>query len=290
MFPGFTQDKVRANGVAINFRRGGEGPPVVLLHGYPQTHLMWRKIAPGLARRFCVVAPDLRGYGDSEVPPSDNEHIAYAKRTMAADVLALMQHLGYDRFAAVGHDRGGRVAYRLALDLPAAVSKLAVLDIVPTYEMWTRMDMALALQTYHWFFLAQPDGLPERLIGGDPSYYIRETIRRWSGQPDAIEEPALSEYVRLLGRPANIHAFCEDYRAGATIDHALESADRGRRKITCPVLVLWGSAGIAKETGASPVEIWREWAEDVRGQGLACGHFLPEEAPRETLAALISFL
>jgi haloacetate dehalogenase len=189
-----------------------------------------------------------------------------------------------------GHDRGGRVAYRMALDHPDAVTKLAVLDIVPTYTMWAAIDMSLALKTYHWMFLAQPDGLPERLIGAAPEYYLRETMTRWAKNPAAIDEEGMTEYLRSLTRPERIHAFCEDYRAGATIDHELDAADYGKRKIVCPVLALWGDYGIAREARNSPLNIWRNWADDVRGQGIPCGHFLPEEAPVETLAALEAFL
>lgn len=290
MFAGFTQHKVATAGAEINFRRGGDGPPVLLLHGYPQTHVMWRKVAPGLARRFSVVAADLRGYGDSSIPPSDREHRAYSKRAMAVDMVELMAHLGWSKFAVVGHDRGGRVAYRMALDRPGVVAKLAVLDIVPTYAMWTEMDMSLALRTYHWMFLAQPDGLPERLIGAAPEYYLRQTVNRWAKDRAAIDEEGIAEYLRSLTRPERIHAFCEDYRAGATIDHELDAADYGKRKIGCPVLALWGNHGIAREAKRGPLSIWQEWAADVRGQGIACGHFMPEEAPAETLAALEAFL
>lgn len=290
MFPGFTQHKVATSGAEINFRRGGDGPPVLLLHGYPQTHVMWRKVAPGLARRFSVVAADLRGYGDSSIPKSDSKHEAYSKRAMAGDMVELMEHLGWSRFAVAGHDRGGRVAYRMALDHPDAVTRLAVLDIVPTYTMWAAIDMSLALKTYHWMFLAQPDGLPERLIGAAPEYYLRETMTRWAKNPAAIDEEGMTEYLRSLTRPERIHAFCEDYRAGATIDHQLDAADYGKRKIVCPVLALWGDYGIAREASNSPLNIWRNWADDVRGQGIPCGHFLPEEAPVETLAALEAFL
>ena len=290
MFAGFTQHKVATAGAEINFRRGGDGPPVLLLHGYPQTHVMWRKVAPGLARRFSVVAADLRGYGDSSIPPSDREHRAYSKRAMAVDMVELMAHLGWSKFAVVGHDRGGRVAYRMALDDPGIVTKLAVLDIVPTYTMWTKMDMSLALRTYHWMFLAQPDDLPERLIGAAPEYYLRQTVARWAKDPAAIDEEAMTEYLQSLTRPERIHAFCEDYRAGATIDHELDAADYGKRKIGCPVLALWGDHGIAGQAKKSPLKIWQEWAADVRGQGIACGHFMPEEAPAETLAALEAFL
>lgn len=291
MFANFEQLRIRTREAEINFRRGGEGPPVLLLHGYPQTHVLWRKIAPGLARRFTVVAADLRGYGESSIPPSTSDHRPYSKRVMGQDMVEAMTELGFARFAVVGHDRGGRVGYRMALDHPATVAKLAVLDIVPTHTMWTTMDRNLALATYHWLFLAQPDGLPERMIEANAAYYLRETLNRWARKSGAIEEEAIRAYLASLTQPARIHAFCEDYRAGATVDLADDDADFGRRKIACPMLALWGDDGIAAEVeGAGPLDIWRKWADDVRGRGLSCGHFLPEEAPAETLAELLAFL
>lgn len=292
MFPGFLQDRVRAGGAEINTWRGGEGPPVLLLHGYPQTHACWHKVAPQLARRFSVVAADLRGYGDSSRPASAPDHAPYTKRAMAQDMVETMAKLGWERFAVVGHDRGARVAYRMALDHPQTVTKLAVLDIVPTYTTWNRMEMRRGMATYHWFFLAQPDGLPERLIGADPAYYLRETLRRWAGRSDAFTPEAMVEYERCFADPACIHATCEDYRAGATLDYQTDKADYGRRRIACPVLALWGERGFGMGTddSADPLADWREWAGDVRGQPIRGGHFLPEEAPAETLAALESFL
>jgi haloacetate dehalogenase len=236
-----------------------------------------------------VVAADLRGYGGSSRPPSGPDYAAYSKRAMAADMVEVMAALGFPAFALAGHDRGGRVGYRMALDLPAAVTRLAVLDIVPTHTMWRRMGKELAVATYHWLFLAQPDGLPERLIGADPAWWVREKLRRWAGDPDAFAPEALAEYVRCFSDPAAIHASCEDYRAGATIDDELDAADLGRRRIACPLLVLWGDRGIAREA-EDPLAAWRQWADDLRGQGIPAGHFLPEEAPAETLAALDAFL
>lgn len=292
MFPGFSQHKITTRGAEINFRRGGNGPPVLLLHGYPQSHVMWHRIAPDLARRFTVVAADLRGYGDSSKPPPAPDHATYSKRAMAEDMVEVMAQLGWSRFSVVGHDRGARVAYRLALDHPDAVTKLVVLDIVPTHTMWTRMNMKLALGTYHWLFLAQPDGLPERMIGADPEYYLRETLRRWARRPDAFAPEAMAEYIRCFKDPAAIRGACEDYRAGATIDFALDEADYGKRRIACPVLALWGQRGFAKGNDDSddPLTVWRQWADGVRGHGIRCGHFLPEEAPVETRAAIEDFL
>lgn len=290
MFEGFTQHKVKTTGAEINFRSAGTGPPLLLLHGYPQTHAMWHRIAPDLARRFTVIAADLRGYGDSSKPASDASHTAYSKRAMGADMMELMAELGFRRFAVAGHDRGGRVAYRLALDHPEIVSKLALLDIVTTHTMWTMMDKALATASYHWLFLMQPDGLPETLIGKDPAYYLRETIRRWARPGFACAAKALAEYIRCFSDPACIHACCEDYRAGGTVDFELDSADFGKQKIGCPVLVLWGSGGIARRS-SDPLAAWRSWATDLQGHAVAdCGHFLPEEAPDQTRRALEEFL
>ena len=292
MFPGFTQHRISTSGAEINLRRGGEGPPVLLLHGYPQTHLCWHRVAPALARDFTVVAADLRGYGDSAKPPSAPDHAPYSKRKMAQDMVEVMKHLGFARFAVVGHDRGARVAYRAALDHPDTIAKLAVLDIVPTYTTWMRMQMNRGLSTYHWFFLAQPDGLPERLIGTDPGYYLKEKLRRWSGDMAAFPAEVVAEYVRCFSDPACIHATCEDYRAGATVDFAIDKADYGTRRIRCPVLALWGERGFARgnDDSDNPLADWREWADDVRGHAIRSGHFLPEEAPDETVKALEAFL
>lgn len=289
MFPGFTQNRAKINGVEINFRRAGEGPPLLLLHGYPQTHAMWHAVAPVLARRFSVVVADLRGYGDSTKPPSDPDHVTYSKRFMAQDMVSLMAELGWRRFAVVGHDRGGRVAYRMALDAPDVVSKLAVLDIVTTHTMWSSMDMAMANATYHWLFLAQPGGLPERLINHEREFYLRNTLQRWAAPGFSFAPAAMAEYIRCFDSPEAVHAACEDYRAGATIDFRLDEADLGRRKIACPVLALWGEAGLAKRA-RDVLGAWKPWADDVRGHGIDCGHFVAEEKPAETLAGLEAFL
>jgi haloacetate dehalogenase len=251
---------------------------------------MWHEVAPALARRFTVVAADLRGYGDSAKPSSDDTHAAYSKRAMALDMLDVMAGLGFKRFSVVGHDRGGRVAYRMALDHPQAVTKLAVLDIVTTHTMWTRMDKALATASYHWLFLMQPDGLPETMIGKDPAYYLRETLRRWARPGFEFAPAAMAEYVRCFSDPACIHAACEDYRAGGTIDFEYDKQDFGKKKIACPVLALWGERGIAKRSD-DPLAAWLPWADDVRGHAITnCGHFLPEEAPAETVKGLEAFL
>jgi haloacetate dehalogenase len=289
LFPGFRTERVGAAETEIHARVGGAGPPVLLLHGYPQTHACWHRVAPLLARRFTVVCPDLRGYGESGRPPSDAGHAAYAKRAMARDQLEAMARLGFDRFAVVGHDRGARVAYRMALDHPERVTRLAVLDIVPTVETWARMDHRAALDSYHWLFLAQPFDLPERLIGADPDYFLRWTLASWAEPGAAFDPRALAAYGRAFRDPAVIHATCEDYRAGATVDLEADAADRGRRRIACPVLALWGAAR-PQARPWDPLAIWREWAVDVQGEPLRCGHFLPEEAPADVGAALDRFL
>jgi len=288
LFPGFRQERRVVGDVEINFRIGGSGPPVLLLHGFPQTHVMWHRVAPVLARRLTVVAADLRGYGDSAKPPSDASHAAYSKRTMAGDMTGLMRGLGFGAFAVVGHDRGARCAYRMALDDPQAVARLALLDIVPTHTVWTRMNKAVADRVYHWLFLAQPDGLPETMIGRDPAYYLTEKLRRWSARFDALAPEAIAEYLRCY-TPESIHATCEDYRAGATLDLEHDAADLGRRQITCPTLVLWGQRAIAQAAG-DVLDAWRPWCADLRGSPIVSGHFLAEEAPEATLAELEAFL
>lgn len=289
-FAGFREITVDGEAGDIFARVGGQGPPLLLIHGFPQTHMEWAGLAPDLAERFTVVAMDLRGYGRSAAPASVSGAL-YAKREMARDARALMQALGFSRFRVCGHDRGGRVAYRLALDAPQAVEKIAVLDIVPTAEMWATMDARRAMTTYHWMFLSQPAPLPERLIGDDPVFFLDWTLASWTRARtlSAFPDASLAAYRSALSRPERIHAFCEDYRAGASLDRAHDEADRAAgRMIAAPLLALWGDAGIPGE-GRPPLDVWREWADDVRGHAIACGHFLPEEAPRETLAALLDF-
>jgi haloacetate dehalogenase len=285
---GFQQDRITTTGAEINLRWAGEGPPLLLLHGYPQTHVMWHKIAPALAERFTVVLTDLRGYGDSAKPPGGDNHEAYSKRAMAQDQVEVMTALGFDSFAVAGHDRGARVGHRLALDHPERVSKLALLDIAPTLAMYERTDMAFASAYYHWFFLIQPYDLPERLIGADPDFYLEKKIGKWSQNPGAFTAAALAEYKRCFRDPATIHATCEDYRAAAGIDLEHDRADLGR-KLACPVLALWGAKGVI-ERSYPVLEIWRERVRDLRGKALPCGHFLAEEAPTETVAELLNFL
>jgi haloacetate dehalogenase len=285
---GFEQLRIKTGGAEINLRRGGEGPPLLLLHGYPQTHVMWHKIAPRLAERFTLVMPDLRGYGDSAKPPGGADHAAYSKRAMARDQAEVMDALGFANFAVVGHDRGARVTHRLCLDNPERVTRAAVLDIAPTLTMYEGADMAFATAYYHWFFLIQPYDLPERLIGGDPDFYLEKKIGAWSRIAGCFDPEAVAEYQRCFRDPEMIHATCEDYRAAAGIDLEHDRADLDRR-VTCPLLVLWGAKGVI-ERSYDVLAVWRERAAEVSGRALPCGHFLPEEAPEETLGELLAFL
>jgi haloacetate dehalogenase len=285
VFDGFTLSMIDLGEVALRVRHGGEGPPLLLLHGHPQTHVMWHKVAPRLARDFTVIAPDLRGYGKSSKPAPTDDHEPYSKRAMARDQVALMRHFGFEEFFVAGHDRGGRVGYRLALDHPERVRKLAVLDIVPTWEAFRRTDMAFAMGYWHWFFLAQPAPFPENVILADPDqYYFRQS----RNARETFDPEALADYLACVHDPETVHAMCEDYRAGATIDFALDEADFGAKKITSPLLALWGGRG-SIDRWYDVLDVWRDWAVDVRGHALDCGHYLAEEAPDETYEALRSF-
>jgi haloacetate dehalogenase len=286
MFDGFSRARVDVHGTSINVVHGGSGPPVLLLHGYPQSHVMWHRVAPMLAANHTVVCPDLRGYGDSAKPSPDDQPERYAKRTLARDQVEVMHQLGFDRFALVGHDRGARVARRLSLDHPGRVSRLAVLDIVPTHAVYANLDQARATTVWRYFFLIQPTGLPEHLIGADPVFYLHATLREWTRTPNAFTPEALAEYERCFDR-ATIEASCADYRAGATIDLDHDRADAARR-IACPVLVLWSATGIGADYDVP--EIWRQQADDVRGHPIDCGHFLAEERPDEVTSHLAAFL
>jgi haloacetate dehalogenase len=289
LFPGFEPRRLRTTGAEIALVVGGSGPPLLLLHGYPQTHHMWHKIGPRLAERFTVVCPDLRGYGDSSKPEGGAKHVNYSKRAMAQDQVDVMRHLGFKRFAVVGHDRGARVAHRLALDHPQCVERMAVLDICPTRIMYGKTDKAFATAYYHWFFLIQPFDLPERLIGADPVYYLRKKLGGWGLAGLSIFDPsALAEYERCFSEPPTIHATCEDYRAAATIDLEHDAGDATAR-VTCPLLVLWGENGVVNHL-FDPIADWSGVATNVQGRGLQSGHYLAEEAPDATLTEMLSFL
>ena len=287
LFPGFTTRHVATAGARIHCEVGGSGPPLLLLHGYPQTHAMWHRIAPRLVERYTVVCSDLRGYGDSSKPDGGEGHVAYSKREMAKDQVEVMQALGFARFKLVGHDRGGRVAHRLCLDHPQAVERVAVLDISPTRLMYASSDMGFATAYYHWFFLIQPFDLPERLIGSDPVYYLRRKLGGLSSGLGVFDPRALAEYERCFADPATIHATCEDYRAAASIDLEHDAADAHAR-VQCPLLALWGEKGVVHRF-FDPIADWKSVARDVRGKALASGHYLAEEVPEATLAALQAF-
>lgn len=288
MLGDFERERVDCGEAELALERGGDGPPLLLLHGYPQTRAAWHEIAPKLAERFTVVAPDLRGYGDSR-GPDDPETADYANRTMAEDLVVLMESLGFDAFGLAGHDRGARVGYRLALDHPGRVEQLAVLDIVPTLETAEMMDYAYAKQMYHWLFLAQPHPVPETLINHDPAFYVDHLIERWAASPDALDSAAVEAYHRAFADERVVRASCEDYRAGLSVDldHDRASREAGDR-IECPVLALWGDA--SGTVSFDPLDVWGRWAESVEGRGLSCGHFLMEEAPARTFEALDAFL
>lgn len=274
--------------VTLQARIGGEGPPVLLLHGYPQTHLAWRHVAPRLAERFTVVVPDLRGYGESSAPPDDAAHTVYAKSAMAADMVAAMGSLGFARFALAGHDRGGRVACRLALEHPGAVRAVAFLEIVPTVEQWRAFDAALAMKAYHWTFLAQPAPMPERLIGADPAFYLEHTLASWTrcGTLAPFADGALEAYRAAFG--PRVAAFCADYRAGATTDRAADEADLAAgRTIAAPALLIAGERGFPAAAG-TPAARWQGFAPAIRTVTADCGHFPAEEAPDATSAALLA--
>src|SRR5580692_4362954 len=285
-FPGFKHISAKTSGATINFVTAGSGPPLLLLHGYPQTHIEWRNVAPRLAKKFTVVAADLRGYGDSSKPADGENHLNYSKRAMAQDLVEVMASLGLQKFALVGHDRGGRVAHRLALDHPDRVTKLAILDIVPTYKVLHSVTNELATANFHWWFLIQKSPLPETLIANSAEVWLRSRFERI---PAGVLKPeAFAEYLRCFQLPGSIHASCEDYRAGATIDLIHDAADLDR-KISCPVHVLWGERGVWPKV-FDVLATWQERASIVTGKQVATGHFIAEERPDILLAELNSFL
>ena len=285
MFEGFEQRQIETSGATINLVTGGSGPPLLLLHGYPQTHVMWHKIAPMLAEDFTVVVPDLRGYGDSGKPKGEPDHSNYAKRAMALDQAEVMQALGHEQFLLVGHDRGARVSHRLTKDHPDRVQKLMTLDIIPTHKMFQIVNKEMATNTYHWFFLIQPFDFPERVIGADADYFLRTRFQRGN---EAFTEEAVDEYARCFCDPEAIHATCEDYRAGASIDLVHDDADFDN-KVNCPMMALWSETGYVGRT-QDVLAVWREYATNVRGQSLPCGHYIPEEMPNESYSIIKTFL
>jgi haloacetate dehalogenase len=283
-FARFSLERVDVGDAVLRVRRGGSGPAVLLLHGHPQTHAMWHRVAPRLAEHFTVVAPDLRGYGESSAPAALPDHAQASKRAMALDGVRLMERFGFPRFAVAGHDRGGRVAYRMALDHPDVLTHLAVLDIVPTIDAWERADREWVLDYWHWAFLAQPEPTPERLLAADPdAYYLRDR--------SLFAADALTDYLSAVHRPEVIHSMCEDYRAGAGIDVGIDAADRAAgRRIACPILALWSRSDLGRWHDV--LAVWRRWAdhpEAVTGHELEAGHYLAEEAPDEVAQALLAF-
>lgn len=288
MFEGFVTKKIKTSQIEVNLKIAGNGPPLLLLHGYPQTHVIWHKIAPRLAEKFTVVTPDLRGYGDSGKPATTTDHAPYSKRVMALDQVEVMQQLGFDKFAVVGHDRGGRVAHRMVRDHPERIEKIAVLDIAPTEHVFSNTNQILATTYYHWFFLIQPNGLPEKMIGNDPEFYLQTKLKSWGKTDSAITQAAYDEYLRCFAKPETIHSTCEDYRAAANIDLEHDAQNKGE-KIDQPLLVLWGSDGFVGNH-YDILQTWRDVAHNVSGHGVNGGHYVPEEAPEETLQALLNFL
>jgi haloacetate dehalogenase len=287
--PGFEYQRIKTSGATINVAIRGKGAPLLLLHGYPETHRMWHKVAPALADEFFVVCADLRGYGDSSKPEGTADHSNYSKRAMANDMIEVMAALGHDEFLIGAHDRGARVAYRLALDHPAAVKRVALLDIVSTKAVYEQGGMALATAYFHWYFLIQPRPLPETLIGHDPALWLGTAFRKLSTDSTAFSDALIAEYLRTFGTPEGIHATCEDYRAGATVDLANDRADvAAGRKIACPTLILWGARSVVGRM-FQPLETWRDLVSSPTGEAIDCGHYIPEEKPDETLHTLRGF-
>jgi haloacetate dehalogenase len=290
MFENFTRREVQTSGARIVTVYGGNGPPLLLMHGNPFTHASWHKFAPMLAQDFTVVCTDLRGYGDSEKPPGGADHSGYSFRAMAQDQVEVMAALGFHRFMAAGHDRGARVLHRMTLDHPEKVAKAAILDIVPQHYLFNHVTQKWATSSYHWFFMIQPFDLPERLMSADPDYFITKKLAKTEQGLSFFGEEALAEYKRCFRNPATVHAMCEDYRATAGVDLAMDTADfaAGRRIVT-PLLLLWGATGAVGRL-QKPAEVWKDYAADIRGaEALPCGHYLSEEAPEETYRALHRF-
>jgi haloacetate dehalogenase len=293
MLESFEAAEIQTGETVIFTRRLGSGPPVLLLHGFPQTHVMWRSVAPLLARRFTVVCADLRGYGRSGCPASTPDHASYTKRAMARDMVTVMGQLGFSRFSIAAHDRGGRVAYRLALDRPERVQRVAILDVVATADVWEQADARFALAFWPWSLLAQPEPLPERLLSAAPEAIIDSALEDWGSPSSVFTQEVRRAYVDALRDAAHVHAICEEYRAAATLDREFDEADRrSGRRISCPLLALWSSRGALNtwyEQAGGPLALWRTWADDVQGRSVDAGHFFPEEIPEETADALIRF-
>jgi haloacetate dehalogenase len=292
MFDGFAEERIDVGDAVLRVRHGGDGPAVLLLHGHPRTHMTWHRVAPALAVDRSVVCPDLRGYGESTKPLTTPDHEPYSKRAMARDMVALMRGLGHERFAVVGHDRGGYVAHRLAMDHPDLVTHLVVLDIVPIGEALARCGASFATAWWHWFFLARPYPVPERAIGADPqAWYTAAGSYPDAHRADTGGQEAWADFQRAINHPPTVHAMCEDYRAGLTVDRANDDADRDAgRQLACPVLVLWGAHGGLDELYDDILDVWRAWAPDRRGRMIDAGHHLMEDAPHELLAELRAFL
>ena len=293
MLDDFESLEIATEETSVFVRWGGSGPPILLLHGFPETHLMWRGVAPLLAKEFTVVCADLRGYGRSGCPASTPDHARYSKRAMARDLIAAMAHFGFARFSVAGHDRGGRVAYRMALDHPETIARLAVLDVVPTGDVWQRADARLATAFWPWSLLSQPEPLPERLLSAAPDAVVDNALGGWGSPAEAFEPEVRNAYIEALCNPASVHAICEEYRAAATLDRQHDDEDRRNGcRIACPLLALWsaeGALGTWYPDVGGPLGIWQQWADDVRGHALNAGHFFPEEIPEVTAAALKSF-
>lgn len=288
---GFTKERVNVGDISLSVHRSGSGPPLVLLHGYPQNHMCWEKVAPTLAQDFTCIVPDLRGYGESDAPPDSEDHSIYSKRQMAQDIVAVLDHYEFPKAHILGHDRGGRVAYRFALDHPSRVDRLGIIEIVPTGDFWGSWNADLAMKAYHWTFLAQPAPLPERMIGADPTAYIDWTLSAWTlaAHLDVFSTAALDSYRSQANNPSHLHAMCADYRAGATFDRALDDADRAAgRKIESPLRFLWAEGGFPAATG-DPAAFWRSWADDVTDQSCISGHFVMEENPKAVLDCFQEF-
>jgi haloacetate dehalogenase len=289
LYPNFESLRLKVGGVEIAGVRGGSGPPLLLLHGYPQSHLIWHKVAPALADHFTVIATDLRGYGSSSAPPGGPGHAFYSKRAMAQDQVGLMAALGYEQFALCAHDRGARVAHRLCMDHPASVSRLMLLDIAPTLAMYERTSMAFAVAYWHWFFLIQPEPFPETLINGEPDFFLSRLLSLRQAGPSPFAPDAMAAYAAAMREPARVHAMCEDYRASATVDLEHDRADReAGRRLAMPLRVLWGEHGVVARC-FEPLDLWQELAEQASGKALPCGHYVPEEAPEVLLEDMLAF-